>query len=53
MNGVLVTDAWIGDPDDPPLATSGQFTTASRLLTLAAAISVAIACGGVLLVMRW
>jgi adenosylcobinamide-phosphate synthase len=43
--GRLVTDVWIGDPADPPLATAGDLQRAVRLVTisgLAAAILVGL-----------
>jgi adenosylcobinamide-phosphate synthase len=33
-HGRLVTDSWIGDTSDPPLATSEDFQVASRLVAL-------------------
>lgn len=34
LNGALVTDLWIGDAGDPPLATSGDVTRAATLCAL-------------------
>jgi adenosylcobinamide-phosphate synthase len=34
LNGALVTDLWIGDPSDPPLATSGDVMRALTLCVL-------------------
>jgi adenosylcobinamide-phosphate synthase len=33
MRGTLVTDIWIGDPTDPPLATHADVTRAITLIT--------------------
>jgi len=46
MNGNLVTEVWIGDPTDPPLATHDDLTRALTLVTatgLAAAALTALA----------
>jgi adenosylcobinamide-phosphate synthase len=45
MNGTMVTDRWIGDPRDPPLATAADSRTARMLMTMAgfAASLVAVA----------
>ncbi len=46
MNGNLVTEVWIGDPTDPPLATHDDLTRALALVTatgLAAAALTALA----------
>jgi adenosylcobinamide-phosphate synthase len=48
MNGALVTETWIGDPADPPLATASQFQSASRLITSCGGAATAIGCGLVL-----
>jgi adenosylcobinamide-phosphate synthase len=34
LNGALVTDLWIGDASDPPLATSGDVMRALTLCVL-------------------
>jgi len=46
LNGQLVTDRWLGDPTDPPLTTTRDYTKASRLVGItgfcAAAAAVAV-----------
>lgn len=48
LNGQLVTDTWIGDPLDPPLATASEYETASDLVA-ATGIVAAGACTLVLI----
>jgi adenosylcobinamide-phosphate synthase len=43
-NGQLVTDVWIGDPADPPLASAADYSVASRLVAVAGITAAAIAC---------
>jgi adenosylcobinamide-phosphate synthase len=45
LNGVLVTDLWIGDASDPPLETAADV---SRAVLLAVASGLAIAVAGVI-----
>jgi adenosylcobinamide-phosphate synthase len=45
LNGVLVTDRWIGDPSDPPLESGADVT---RALILAVATGIAATSAGVL-----
>jgi adenosylcobinamide-phosphate synthase len=40
MNGVLVTEAWIGDPGDPPVATHHDVMRAVVLVCLAGGLAV-------------
>jgi hypothetical protein len=35
MNGQLVTEQWIGDPADPPLASAADYRAASWLVSAA------------------
>ena len=44
MNGVLVTDCWIGMPDDPPLETADDVTRALLFVTTVGLCISAIAC---------
>lgn len=44
LNGTLVTDVWLGDPVDPPLASATDFHVASGLI---AASGIAAAAGAV------
>ena len=48
MNGALVTERWVGDPADPPLATGVQFERASRLVAWCGGVATAIGCGLIL-----
>jgi adenosylcobinamide-phosphate synthase len=48
LRGVLVTDVWIGDPEDAPLSTSEDVTRAIAL-ALAAGITTAVLGGAILL----
>ncbi len=45
MNGVMVTDVWIGDPDDPPASTRDDVMRAVALVTVTGVVAAAIACG--------
>jgi len=42
LKGRQVTDLWIGDPSDPPLATSGDVTRAMLLVVVTALVVAAI-----------
>ena len=44
MNGTLVTDSWIGDSADPPLATSEDSRTAMQIVLTAGVVAAACAC---------
>ena len=49
LNGVQVTDLWIGEPSDPPLATAADVTRAMALVVLSgssAAAGAPCSCGG-------
>ena len=50
LNGVLVTDLWIGDASDPPLETAEDVR---RALTLVVSIGLAFAAVASLLLLRW
>jgi adenosylcobinamide-phosphate synthase len=43
--GRLVTDVWIGDPADPPLATAEDLQRAVRLVTATGLTAAAVVCG--------
>jgi adenosylcobinamide-phosphate synthase len=43
MNGALVTETWIGDAADPPLATHDDVTRALVVVTAAGLVSAAVA----------
>ncbi len=43
-SGQLVTDTWIGDPTDPPLASDQDFTIASRLIAMSGVTATVVAC---------
>jgi adenosylcobinamide-phosphate synthase len=47
LGGRLVTDAWLGDPGDPPVATDADYLIASRLILVAGVAATALACAGV------
>jgi adenosylcobinamide-phosphate synthase len=49
LNGRMVTDTWIGDPSDPPLATESDLRRALVLMT-GAGIAAAIAACAILAV---
>jgi adenosylcobinamide-phosphate synthase len=49
LNGNLVTDLWIGDSSDPPLATANDVT---RALVLVSLCGLAVAAIGVLIIVR-
>jgi adenosylcobinamide-phosphate synthase len=42
--GRLVTDLWLGDPQDPPLATGVEFETASRLIAVTGVVAAGLTC---------
>jgi adenosylcobinamide-phosphate synthase len=44
LRGELVTDIWIGDAADPPLATSDDVTRATRLVTTTGVAVAMLAC---------
>ena len=44
MEGRLVTETWIGDRDDPPLATAADYRVASRLVAVAGVVGTLLAC---------
>jgi adenosylcobinamide-phosphate synthase len=48
-SGRLVTDAWLGNPDDPPLATARDYTRASVLVALSGIAAAAIAAVAIVL----
>jgi adenosylcobinamide-phosphate synthase len=50
LEGVLVTDLWIGDASDPPLASGGDVTRAMMLVVSSGLLVAAV--GGALL-LRW
>jgi adenosylcobinamide-phosphate synthase len=50
LGGVQVTDLWIGDVSDPPLATAADMTRAMVLVTLC---GVMVAAFGSLVLARW
>ena len=43
MHGHLVTDAWLGDPSDPPLETAGDYWRASALVALNGILAAVVA----------
>ncbi len=43
-DGALVTDLWLGDPSDPPLATDRDYTHASRFVGACGALAAGLAC---------
>jgi adenosylcobinamide-phosphate synthase len=45
LNGALVTDAWLGDPRDPPMETAADYGRTSLLITASGIAAAAIACG--------
>ena len=45
VNGSFVTDAWLGDPDDPPVESSRAFSLAMAVTVATAALTSAIAVG--------
>jgi adenosylcobinamide-phosphate synthase len=49
LRGVQVTDLWVGDPGDPPLATAGDV---HRALALAGAVGFAAIAIGVVVIAR-
>jgi adenosylcobinamide-phosphate synthase len=52
LEGVLITDVWIGDPSDPPLETAGDVTRAAMLAALSGVV-VAAVFGALLLGSNW
>jgi adenosylcobinamide-phosphate synthase len=42
--GALVTDLWLGDPIDPPLATDRDYSHASRFVGACGMVAAALAC---------
>jgi adenosylcobinamide-phosphate synthase len=47
--GRLVTDVWIGDPNDPPLATAEDLRRAVRLVTATGLTAAVLVCAGLTL----
>jgi adenosylcobinamide-phosphate synthase len=45
MKGQLVTDAWIGDPNDPPASTAADFNRGAMLVLAAGGLATGIAVG--------
>ena len=45
QRGQLVTDRWIGDPDDPPGGSSSDYRLALRVVAVAAFLTVVAAAG--------
>lgn len=45
VNGSLVTDAWLGDPEDPPVESARAFSLAMAVTVTTAALTSAIAVG--------
>ena len=43
LKGVQVTDLWIGDPSDPPLATAADMTRAMALVVSSGLVIAAVA----------
>jgi adenosylcobinamide-phosphate synthase len=52
LEGVLITDLWIGDPSDPPLETAGDVTRAAMLAALSGVV-VAVVFSAFLLQANW
>jgi len=50
LEGVQVTDLWIGDPSDPPLETAGDTTRAVMLVVVTGLVVAAIGCA---VLLRW
>ena len=50
LEGVQVTDLWIGDAADPPLATAGDMTRAMALVALSGLVVAGI---GSSVLLRW
>jgi adenosylcobinamide-phosphate synthase len=50
MGGRLVTEAWLGDPADPPLSTHEEVVLSIRLVTTAGLLAATLAIGALLLV---
>ncbi len=48
LDGVLVTDTWLGDPGDPPAADASDYRLAKRI-TLVTAILATVIAGGLLI----
>ena len=51
LHGALVTDVWIGDPDDPPLGTASDVTRA-LLLVIVTALAIAAMSGAAIWLIR-
>lgn len=47
LKGVLVTDVWVGDPADPPLASSQDVTQAILLVLLTGLVATALGLGAI------
>jgi len=43
VNGSLVTDAWLGDPADPPVESAGTFSLAAAVVAATAALASVLA----------
>lgn len=44
LNGVMVTDVWIGDPADPPASSRADLTRALALVTGTGVVAAALTC---------
>jgi adenosylcobinamide-phosphate synthase len=53
MNGQLVTEQWIGDPADPPLASAADFRAASWLVSAAGVAASALALAWIVAPRFW
>jgi adenosylcobinamide-phosphate synthase len=45
VNGALVTDAWLGDPADPPVESESNFSRAAAVMVVTAALASVLALG--------
>jgi len=45
--GRLVTEAWLGDPQDPPLETASDYTRASLIVALSGVVAALLAAGAI------
>jgi adenosylcobinamide-phosphate synthase len=52
MQGRLVTETWLGDPRDPPVATRDDLHRATFLVTTTGVAATVLASGGLLLLLR-
>jgi adenosylcobinamide-phosphate synthase len=52
MQGRLVTETWLGDPRDPPVATRDDMHRATFLVTTTGVAATVLASGGLLLLLR-